>query len=103
MDLDEARRIAEVELSRWNDALTPNRLKSRRATSHDPGDEVVVTDVKEHQQAWIVQFASRRWLETRSTSDMLIGTCPLVIDRATGDLHVYGSGEHDKFQAWLDA
>jgi len=32
----------------------------------------------------------------------LVGTGPLVVDRTTGDLHVYGSAEHARFTAWLD-
>lgn len=104
MDLDDARRVAEVELSQWNARLTPNRLKDPHATAHDPEDEVVVAKVETHSRAWIVHFATRRWLRTRSLSDQLIGTCPLVVDRTTGELHKYGSGpdEHSKFVTWLD-
>jgi hypothetical protein len=99
---DNARRTAQAELKRWNDALIPDRLTDPHATSHDPGDEVVVTGVDEHTRAWVVYFATKRWLETRDVSDALAGTCPLVVDKATGDLHVYGSGEHSQYEVWLD-
>lgn len=102
VDVDEARRIADAELARWNSTLTPNRLTSPHGTSHDPGDEYVVFDVDPHSRAWIVHFGTRRWLETRSISDAVVGTCSLGIDRATGELHVYGSAEFAKFDAWLD-
>jgi hypothetical protein len=99
VDVDDARRIAEEELARWNASLQPNKLADPHATSHDPGDEVVVTQIDTHSRAWIVHFRSRRWLETPSISNALVGTCPLVIDRVTGDLHVYGSAEFTKFGA----
>ncbi|WP_186449666.1 YrhB domain-containing protein [Nocardioides sp. J9] len=102
MDANDAKRIAEAELARWNSTLTPNRLVNPQATSHDPRDGYVVTSIETHSRAWIVHFATKRWLETRSISDSVVGTCPLVIDRATGELHAYGSAEHSKFHAWLD-
>jgi hypothetical protein len=103
VDVDDARRIAEAELARWNNSLTPNKLTDPRATSHDPGEEVVITQIETHARAWIVHFASRRWVKTQILSDALVGTCPLVVDRTTGELHVYGSGEHAKFETWLDS
>lgn len=103
MDVDEARRIAEVKLALWNDSMTPNRLANPHATSHDPDDEWVITRIEAHSRAWVVHFASRRWVRTQSLSDTLVGTCPLVVERATGELHVYGSAELDKFDAWLDS
>ena len=102
MDVDEARAIAQAELDRWNSMLTPNRLKHPHATCHDPDDEVVITEIETHSRAWIVHFASRGWVRTRSFSDQLVGACPLVVDRTTGDLHKYGSGENAAFQAWID-
>ncbi|BBH17726.1 hypothetical protein Back2_20130 [Nocardioides baekrokdamisoli] len=102
MDVDDARRIAEAELARWNRALTPNRLKDPHATSPDADDEVVVTDIETHSRAWILHFASRRWVRTRAFSDQLVGTCPLVVEKETGSLHKYGSGEYAEFSMWLD-
>jgi hypothetical protein len=101
VDVNEAKRIAEAELDRWNSALTPDRLANPHATSHDPGDEYVITNIETHTRAWIVHFATKRWLETRSISDVVVGSSPIMVDRATGELHVYGSAEHAKFDAWL--
>lgn len=67
-------------------------------------DKIVVWDVEEHSRAWILHYATRRWLRTRSISDQLVGSCPIVVDKRSGDVHVYGSGpaEYAKFKAWLD-
>ena len=104
MDADEARRLAETELARWNDDLTRDRMRDPQATTPDPEDEYVVTELVEHRRAWIVRFATRRWVSTRSFSDQVVGACPLVVDKDTGDLHVYGSGpgQYEQFAAWLD-
>lgn len=103
MDIEDARHIAETELARWNASLTPNKLNEPQATSHDPDDEYVVTKVETHSRAWIVHFATRRWVRTRQFRDMVVGTSPLVIDRTTGELHVYGSAQHAEFDAWRDS
>ena len=102
MDADGARRLAEAELARWNDSLTPDRIRNPRATTHDPEDEYLVTEVVEHSRAWIVRFATRRWVRTQSVMDQVVGTCPFVVDKAAGELHVYGSGQYAQFAAWLD-
>ena len=67
-------------------------------------DEFVVWNVEEHSRAWILHFATRRWIASRSFSDLTVGACPFVVDKTTGDVHVYGSApsEYDKFKAWLD-
>ena len=101
MDSDDARRIAEAEIARWNSQLQPNRLTHPRATEHDPDDEVVVTDIEVHERAWIVHVATRRWVRTQSFTDQLVGSCPLVVDKE-GVLHRYGSAQHEEFRAWLD-
>jgi hypothetical protein len=90
-------------LDQWNDALTPNKLENPHATTHDSGDEVVVRDVEEHSRAWVIHYASRRWVETRAFRDLLVGACPIVIGKATGETYVYGSAEYEKFQSWLDS
>ena len=104
MDADDARRLVEAELARWNDDLTPDRTRSPQAVTHDPEDEYVVTEVVEHPRAWVVRFATRKWVRTQSFTDQVVGTCPFVVDKDTGDLHVYGSGpgQYEQFAAWLD-
>jgi hypothetical protein len=70
----------------------------------DPGDGVVVWKVEEHGRAWILHFATRGWLDSRDFRDQLVGACPFVVDKETGQVHPFGSApqEHDKFTAWLD-
>jgi hypothetical protein len=70
--------------------------------SPDPDEAFVVWKVEEHSRAWILHFATRRWIATRAFSDQAVGSCPFVVDKATGDVHLYGSGEYDTFNAWLD-
>lgn len=43
-------------------------------------------------------------MRTRSFTDAPVGSCPLVIEKATGATHLYGSApfEYAKYQAWLD-
>jgi hypothetical protein len=38
-------------------------------TSHDPDDEVAITQIEKHSRAWIVLFPSQRWVRTQSLSD----------------------------------
>lgn len=70
----------------------------------DPDDEVVIWKVENHARAWVLHFATRRWLRTRDWQDVLVGACPFVVDKASGQLHLYGSApaEYEKFVAWLD-
>ena len=72
--------------------------------ANDPRDEIVVWKVEEHTRAWILHFATRRWLDTRDFLHQLVGACPFVVDKETGEVHQYGSApqEYDKFSAWLD-
>ena len=61
VDVEDARRLAEVELARWNSRLAPNRLKDPHATPHDPEDEVLVTEVEARSGA-----DSSLWVTARS-------------------------------------
>lgn len=67
-------------------------------------DEIVIWDAEEHSRAWILHYATRKWLRTRSFSDQLVGSCPFVVDKRSGDVHLYGSApaEYDKFKTWID-
>lgn len=69
-----------------------------------PDLEFVVWKVEEHSRAWILHFATRRWVASRSFSDLSVGACPFVVGKITGEVHLYGSApsENDKFRAWLD-
>jgi len=34
--------------------------------------------------------------------DQAIGSCPFVVDKQTGELHHYGSGQYELFRLWVD-
>lgn len=87
-----AREAAEAVIAGWNSPA-------------GPGEEIVITKVDEHSRAWVFHFATRRWTQTGEFGYQLVGTCPLVVDKATGQLHQYGSGPdgYEQFTAWLDA
>jgi hypothetical protein len=83
-----ARRAVDAVIAEWSKAA----------------GEVVISKVEEQSRAWVVHVASRRWVETRYLLEELIGTCPFVVEKATGQLHQYGSAldEYLRFTAWLD-
>jgi hypothetical protein len=91
VDEHAALKLAESVLADWT-------------TSVDPDEELVVWKIDEHPRVWIAYFASRRWVRTRDILDQLVGACPFVIEKVSGELHVYGSGPdgYAKFKAWLD-
>lgn len=93
MDIDEgaARAAATKVLATW-------------PAPPEPDESVEVWRVEEHSRAWIVHFATRRWIATKNFREQLVGACPFVVDKATGEVHVYGSGpaEHARFKSWLD-
>ena len=70
----------------------------------DPDDAVVIWKVDEHALVWVLRFATRRWVRTGEFRDQLVGSCPFVVEKASGQLHLYGSGpeKYQKFAAWLD-
>jgi hypothetical protein len=86
-----ARREAERIISGWPKPVAAD-------------EEFVVWEIEEQSPAWILHFATRRWTASRSFSDLSVGSSPFVVDKATGDVHLYGSApsEYDKFRAWLD-
>lgn len=96
--------MAEEELARWNSALTPNRLDHPHETAHDPEDEYVVERVEEQSRAWVVYFATRRWVRTRNWRDEAVGALPFIVAKDSGELHRYGSGPEGwkQFTSWLD-
>lgn len=86
-----ARAAAEAVIAGWGQAANPD-------------DAVVIWKVDEHARAWVVHYATRRWIRTKGFSDQLVGSCPLVVDKASGQVYQYGSApdEYEKFVAWLD-
>lgn len=67
-------------------------------------DAFVIWNVEEHSRAWVLAFKTRRWVRTRELRDQAIGSCPFVVDKASGELHLYGSGpeQYAEFKEWLD-
>ncbi len=88
---DAARAAAEEVIATWS-----------RPVTHEA--EIVVWKIEDHARAWVLHFATRRWLRTRDFRDLLGGSCPIVVDKASGRVHLYGSApaEYEKFLAWLD-
>ena len=91
--IDEAKAlaIAEAHIASWGPPQSDD-------------EAFVIWNVAEHSRAWILAFNTRRWVRTRELRDQAIGSCPFVVDKATGELHLYGSGpeQHAEFQEWLD-
>lgn len=56
-------------------------------------NEIVVLDehTKSMPRGWIFFYQHRRWLETRKIRDGLIGNGPVLIDKETGKVVVFGS------------
>ena len=67
-------------------------------------EEVVVWRTEEHERAWVVFYATRRWIQTRDFRQILVGTSPFIVEKANGEVHLYGSApsEMEKFESWLD-
>jgi hypothetical protein len=84
-----ARATAEALIASW-------------PTPRTEDEAFVVWKVEEHSRAWILHVNTRRWVRTRNMLDQAIGGCPLVVEKLNGELHNYGSGQHQEFQAWLD-
>jgi Immunity protein 35 len=89
IDEETARRSVEEVIARW-----PQRS--------EPDEEFIVWRVEEHSRVWVFHFATRRWVRTRDFRDQAVGSCPFLVEKATGEVHLYGSGEYPKFVAWLD-
>lgn len=71
---------------------------------HHGHKDILVDRVEEHSRAWIAYYTSRRYLQTRDFTDLPIGASPIVVDKTTGEVHVYGSApdEYAKFLTWCD-
>jgi hypothetical protein len=91
VDEADARSAVESVMAGWPKPNTPDK-------------KFVVWRIEEHSRAWILHFATQRWIASRSFSDLSVGSSPFVVDKTTGDVHLYGSApsEYDKFRAWLD-
>ncbi len=90
IDEAEARAKAEEVLANW---------RSRDPDLYD----LSIDHVEEHSRAWIVTFSTERY-RAGDASSALAGTNPFVIEKANGELHLYGSApdEDAKYLAWRD-
>jgi len=63
------------------------------------GDEIVLLEAEtlERSFGWVFFYTSRRYEETRSISDMLVGNAPLIVDRRDGTVHYTGTGRPVEF------
>ena len=64
-----------------------------RRFSKKHGDDIVILDAHtlEKPYGWIYFYQHRRFLETGKVRDGLIGNGPLLVDKNTGKLIVFGS------------
>lgn len=67
--------------------------------------DVVVDRIEEHSRAWIAYCTTERYRATGSILDLPVGASPIVVDKESGEIHVYGSApeEYAKFLAWCDS
>lgn len=79
MTIDEARELA----LRHAKSRSPERVRN---------DIVIMEEfTEERARGWIFSYQTGRWLETKKTRDGLIGNGPILIDKNTGKIVVFGS------------
>ena len=63
--------------------------------------DVVIDRVEEHSRAWIVYCATERYRRTRNPLNLIVGSSPIVVVKATGEALNYGSApsEYAEFRA----
>ncbi|WP_210514774.1 YrhB domain-containing protein [Pantoea ananatis] len=52
---------------------------------------VVITSQGRFSEGWFFCFQSKEYLDTGETSALLAGNAPFIIDKDTGELHVFGT------------
>ncbi|ATG03230.1 MULTISPECIES: YrhB domain-containing protein [Lelliottia] len=52
---------------------------------------VVITSLGRFSEGWFFCFQSREYLETGETSALLAGNAPFIVDKDTGEIHVFGT------------
>ena len=52
---------------------------------------VVITLHGRFSEGWFFCFQSREYLETGETSALLAGNAPFIVDKDTGEIHVFGT------------
>jgi len=71
MDLESAKAIA---------------LEQLRNSGADTLKECLIVDeyTRETPASWIFIYESKKWFETRNSGDRLLGTIPILVDKASG-------------------
>lgn len=55
---------------------------------------------REEEFGWVFFYNSRRYLETKDTSWMVLGCSPIIVNRFTGEVHATGSSR--PLQAYIE-
>lgn len=53
--------------------------------------QLVITYSEEFPEGWLFCFDSKEYVETGDFSFQLVGNGPILIDKDTGELHVFGT------------
>ncbi|WP_279362106.1 YrhB domain-containing protein [Xanthomonas sacchari] len=53
--------------------------------------QLVITHSEEFPEGWLFCFDSKEYVETGDFSFHLVGNGPILIDKDTGELHVFGT------------
>ena len=54
---------------------------------------VVITSQGRFTEGWFFCFQSKEYLETGDSSFLLAGNAPFIIDKDSGELHVFGTAQ----------
>ncbi|GAA3720337.1 hypothetical protein GCM10022224_102900 [Nonomuraea antimicrobica] len=70
--------------------LIEELLRADRGTvdGHGQVSPLAITRVTEHRLGWIVSYQSQIYLRSGSTSDLLAGNGPYLVDRRDGSIHL---------------
>jgi len=66
-------------------------LQKAKEYLRDSDIPVVITSQGCFSEGWFFCFQSREYIETGNTSALLAGNAPFIVDRDTGELHVFGT------------
>ncbi len=67
------------------------RAMAAERIADDPLDLVLHPEPEEHEFGWIFSYTTRRFAETGDISQALAGNAPMLVDKHTGKLWVFGT------------
>jgi hypothetical protein len=81
INLDQARKIASEHIE-------------SNYTMEDKRDVISIVDdlIVEKEWGWIFIYQSRRWIDTRDRRYMVLGLCPIVVEKYDGGLYYLDEG-----------